>query len=106
MATTKNVNYTNEQSTKLVADFLAGASVESLAETFGKSTRSIVAKLSREGVYKAKERTTKNGEKVISKEEFVELIADKLACNMEDLTGLEKANKTTLERILKGFTAE
>ena len=106
MATTKNVNYTTEQTTKLVADFKAGLSVEALAEAFGKSTRSIVAKLSREGVYTAKERTTKTGGKIISKEEFVELIADKLACSAEDLTGLEKANKTTLERILKGFEAE
>ena len=103
MATTKNVNYTAEQSTKLVTDFLSGMSVDDLAKNFGKTTRSIVAKLSREGVYKAKERTTKTGEKVISKEEFVELIADKLECSAEDLSGLEKANKTTLERILKGF---
>lgn len=103
MAATKNVNYTTEQSTKLVADFLSGMSVDDLAKSFGKTTRSIVAKLSREGVYKAKERTTKTGEKVISKEEFVELIADKLACSADDLSGLEKANKTTLERILRGF---
>ena len=103
MATTKNVNYTTEQSAKLVADFLSGMSVEDLANNFGKTTRSIVAKLSREGVYKAKERTTKTGEKVISKEAFVELIADKLECTADDLGGLEKANKTTLERILRGF---
>lgn len=101
--TTKAVNYTAEQSVKLVADFLAGSSVETLAKTFGKSTRSIVAKLSREGVYKAKERASKTGGAVISKEAFVALIADKLECSADDLGGLEKANKTTLERILRGF---
>ena len=46
MATT--VNYTAEQTAKLVADYKAGVTVEQLAQEMGKTVRSIVAKLSRE----------------------------------------------------------
>ena len=41
--------------------------VDALADELGKTTRSIIAKLSREGVYIAQPRTTKSGEPVISK---------------------------------------
>ena len=56
--TDKTVNYTPEQTAQLVAKYNDGVSVESLAEMFGKTTRSIVAKLSREGVYHAKSKST------------------------------------------------
>ena len=52
--TAKTVNYTPEQTTKMVADYQAGVTVDQIAEALGKSVRSIVAKLSREGVYKRK----------------------------------------------------
>ena len=52
--TTKTVNYTPEQTAQMVADYQAGTSVEMIAETFGKTVRSVVAKLSREKVYVAK----------------------------------------------------
>lgn len=103
MANAKNVSYTEEQTTSLLAQFAEGVTVEALASAFGKSTRSIIAKLSREGVYKAKERVSKTGEPIKSKEEFVEDIAALLGCSADDLTGLEKANKTTLARVFKGL---
>ena len=65
--TTKTVNYTDEQTAKVVADYAAGVTVETIAEALGKTTRSVIAKLSREGVYKAKEYKTKTGEKVEKK---------------------------------------
>ena len=51
----KTVNYTPEQTAELVAAYVADsteATVSAFAEKLGKTTRSIVAKLSREGVYK------------------------------------------------------
>ena len=66
--TAKTVNYTAEQTVEIVTAYQAGETVEALAERFQKSVRSIVAKLSREGVYKKKEYTTKNGEKVVKKD--------------------------------------
>lgn len=58
MANTKTVNYTPEQTQEIVKLFVEGTSVEALAQQFSKTARSIIAKLSREGVYKAKETTT------------------------------------------------
>ena len=56
--TDKIVNYTPEQTAQLVANYKAGATVEALATMFGKTTRSVVAKLSREGVYTAKSKAS------------------------------------------------
>ena len=59
MATAKN--YTEEQVNMMTEAYAANPSretVDSLAETLGKTTRSIIAKLSREGVYQAQPSTT------------------------------------------------
>lgn len=51
---TKIVNYTPEQTTELVSAYKAEPTpetVETFAEKFGKTVKSVVAKLSREGVY-------------------------------------------------------
>ena len=62
MATSnKAVNYTTEQTADAIAQYATGASIDAIATALGKSTRSIIAKLSREGVYKAKEYKTKTG---------------------------------------------
>ncbi|NDB15243.1 MAG: hypothetical protein EBX53_12735, partial [Betaproteobacteria bacterium] len=57
----KAVNYTAEQTAKIIADYQAGVAVESIAQAMGKTVRSIVAKLSREKVYIAKSYVNKNG---------------------------------------------
>ena len=104
MATSnKAVNYTTEQTADAIAQYATGASIDAIATALGKSTRSIIAKLSREGVYKAKEYKTKTGGAVIAKETFVELIANALNVDTEKLGGLEKANKATLEIIYKAL---
>ena len=72
--TSKTVNYTPEQTLKMVADYTAGVSVDKIAETLGKSVRSVVAKLSREGVYKKKEYKTKTGEAVVRKDAHADAI--------------------------------
>ena len=58
----KTVNYTPEQTQKMINDYQAGVSVETIADNLGKTVRSIVAKLSREKVYIKKEYKTKTGE--------------------------------------------
>jgi hypothetical protein len=55
--TDKIVTYTPEQAEQLVAGYKAGEAVEALALQMGKSVRSVIAKLSREGVYQAKAKT-------------------------------------------------
>ena len=93
------VNYTAEQTAQVVADYQAGVSVESIAETMGKTARSIIAKLSREGVYKAKEYKTKAGEKVEKKDETAYAIGAVLQLTEAETESLTKANKTALRKI-------
>ena len=96
--TDKTVNYTPEQTALLVAKYKDGTTVEVLAEMFGKTTRSVVAKLSREGVYTAKSKAT--GVARVKKAELVDRIASLCGANPEAFDSLEKANHEVLEAIL------
>jgi response regulator RpfG family c-di-GMP phosphodiesterase len=104
--TAKTVNYTPEQTLKMVADYQAGTTVESIAEALGKSVRSVVAKLSREKVYVAKTYTTKTGEVVVKKDAHADFIAQALGLTEADADSLTKANKTALAKIVDFIKAE
>jgi hypothetical protein len=95
----KIANYTSEQTLKLVADYKAGIQVEDIAKAMGKSVRSIVAKLSREGVYQKKEYTTKTGEAPVKKDEHADAIGKALNLSEGDTDSLAKANKRALAAI-------
>ena len=94
---TKPVTYTVEQTQSLVADYAAGTSVDELALKFGKSVRSIVAKLSREGVYVKKVAAAKEAAGASRKEEVV--LALELAAGTE-MPSLHKCTKADLEKLL------
>ena len=98
--TNQTVNYTPEQTAQLVANYKAGATVETLATMFGKTTRSVVAKLSREGVYQAKTRATVAR---VKKAELVDRIAALCSATPEAFDSLEKANHEVLEAILQNL---
>lgn len=104
--TAKTVNYTPEMTAKMVADYTAGISVEMIAEGMGKTVRSVVAKLSREKVYKAKEYKTKTGETPIKKDAHADFIGDALGLTEADTESLTKANKTALAKIADFIKAE
>ena len=104
--TAKAVNYTPEQTAKMVADYQAGVTVESMAEALGKSVRSIVAKLSREGVYQKKVYKTKTGEAVVKKDAWADYIGEALGLSEADTESLTKANKTALAKIADFIRAE
>jgi len=104
--TAKTVNYTPEQTAKMVGDYTTGVTVEAIAETLGKSVRSVVAKLSREGVYKKKTYTTKTGEAVVKKDEWADYIGSALGLTEADTESLTKANKTALAKIADFIKAE
>jgi len=97
--TAKTVNYTPEQVTKMVSDYKDGIAVESIAESLGKTVRSVVAKLSREGVYQAKTYTTKTGESVVKKDMVADSIGLILRLTEAETESLTKANKTALSKI-------
>ena len=98
--TTKTVNYTDEQTAKVVADYAAGVTVETIAEALGKTTRSVIAKLSREGVYKAKEYKTKTGETPVKKDSLAEEMGELFGLSEGEVDSLTKANKTALVKIV------
>jgi len=76
MATEKTVNYTAEQTAQVIADYTAGVSIETIAASIGKSSRSIIAKLSRMGAYKKKEYVTKSGEAPVKREKLADDIGE------------------------------
>jgi len=99
----KTVNYTPEQTLKMVADYQSGVTVEQIAETLGKSVRSIVAKLSREGVYEKKVYKTKTGEPVVKKDAHADAIGAILRLPENDVESLTKANKSALKAIFEAL---
>lgn len=101
--TVKAPNYTAEQTAKMVADYKAGVTVESIAETLGKSVRSVVAKLSREKVYQAKVYVSKTGEPVAKKDDTADAIGKVLRLSENDTSSLAKANKVALRAILNAL---
>jgi len=102
--TAKAPNYTAEQTEALRAAYLAGETTEAIAEKLGRTVKSIVAKLSREGVYKAKTYVTKTGAAPVKKDEHATAIAMVLG-NLSDgeADSLTKANKTALVKIVNAF---
>jgi len=97
--TAKTLNYTPEQTAKMVADYQDGVSVEMLAQELGKTVRSIVAKLSREKVYQAKTYVSKTGEAPIKKDVHADFIGEALGLTEADTESLTKANKVALAKI-------
>lgn len=101
--TAKILNYTPEQTTKMVADYANGVTVESIAQELGKTVRSVVAKLSREKVYQAKTYVSKTGAKPIKKDVHADAIGAILLLPENDIESLTKANKSALEAIFKAL---
>ena len=99
-------NYTDEMVEQMTAQYEANPTretVDALAQTFGKTTRSIIAKLSREGIYKAQPRTTKTGEPVISKSQFVSAIVEHFGVEMPTLV---TAGNQALQRLCEALELE
>ena len=103
MSAEKVANYSAEQTERLKAGYLAGETVEALASELGKTVRSVVAKLSREGVYKAKEKVA--GKREMKKSEMVAKIAELTGATEEQLESLEKATGPALMAVLKALEA-
>jgi hypothetical protein len=88
--------YTPEEEAKLKA--YPQKSPEELAEELGKSKRSVIAKLSKLGVYVRPARVTKAGDPIISKAELVAEIEQKLEAEFPTLV---KAGKEDLRALLE-----
>ena len=97
---TKTVNYTPEMTTKLVDAYKAApsaATVAAFAAEFGKSSKSIIAKLSKEGVYKPAKPVGKKGG--IKKADLVDAIVEMVPMPASDADSLSKVTMKALSAI-------
>ena len=99
----KTINYTPEQTAQIISDYQSGLSVEIIADNVGKTVRSIVAKLSREKVYIAKEYKSKTGETPVKKDIHADAIGAILRLPENDIESLTKANKNALKVIFEAL---
>ena len=96
MAEARKINYSPELTGQIVSAYQAGTAVEEIAETIGKSVRSVRSKLVREGVYVAKEKVaTRKVEGPTKKEILRDLDATGF-----DTAGFQGATKDALTRLL------
>ena len=93
-------NYTDEQVQYMVDKYTAEPNretVDKLAEKLNKSIKSIIGKLSREGVYQKAIYRTKTGEVPMTKGEIIVKVAELLEAEYHRLAGLEKSPKQDLK---------
>ena len=93
-------NYTDEQVDLMVKNYVAEPNretVDGLAILFDKSIKSIIGKLSREGVYQKAIYKTKSGEVPMTKHEIINNMAIFLEIDSSKIMGLEKAPKQDIK---------
>lgn len=93
------MSYSAELTQEIVNEYLQNPSretVELIADRLGKSARSVIAKLSSEGVYKTPVRTTKTGDPIVKKEELVEDIEKWFGIEVPTLVKTGKLDLRTL----------
>ena len=98
------VNYTQEEVSVMIDRYTADPSrdtVDALAMELNKSVKSIIGKLSREGVYQKAIYRTKTGELPITKAELIVELADIMSSDSSKMMGLEKAPKQDLKYLLE-----
>jgi hypothetical protein len=94
-------NYTSEMVIRMIEQYTENptlSTVEALANEFGRPVKSIIAKLSREGVYRKQPRLTKTGEPPVRKEMLVFMIEERLGFPVESF---HKASKIDLIRLCR-----
>ena len=100
------INYTPEQvewMSNLYNQTPSRQTVEEIASTLEKSSKSVIGKLAREGIYQKAEYKSKTGEKPITKLQLVSNLAARLELETEELTGLEKAPKGVLKLLCENL---
>jgi len=93
-------NYTSEQVEEMTSAYTHNPTretVDILADKYNKSIKSIIGKLSREGVYQKQVYKTKTGEVPMTKQEIVGMMAELLDIDSSKIMGLEKAPKQDIK---------
>ena len=95
------VNYTTDQVEQMVEMYTNGDSVVEISNVVGKSTRSVIAKLAREGVYVAKPRKVATG--AVRKADIVATIANHIGSDLESLTKASKDDLVVLATAIQSW---
>jgi len=93
-------NYTDAQVDYMVTAYQTDANrdtVNALASELNKSVKSIIGKLSREGVYQKAVYKTKSGEVPMTKQQTIVELADLLGIESSKIMGLEKSPKQDIK---------
>jgi hypothetical protein len=96
----RKVNYTEAQVASMIERYQAGENVETLAEAMGKSVRSVIAKLVREGVYVAAEKPKARKIEGPTKKEMLLDLERRVSF---DVTGLMGATKEAIQHLIDAF---
>jgi hypothetical protein len=105
MTAKASANYTQEMVdviSNTYSETPTRATVDSLAEKFDKTPRSIIAKLSALGIYVKAERVTKRGEPVVRKDELVAQVQQSLGF---EVPSLSKMTKVDLQNLINFFAS-
>jgi len=100
------INYTQDMVDLMTVRYSASPTretVEGLAAELNKSIKSVIGKLSREGIYQKTEYLTKTGEKPVTKKELVTRIGEVLGIEYQTLAGLEKSPKQALKSLTESL---
>lgn len=99
------INYTEEQTEEIKTIYLAAedkvAIIDVLAQKYNKPKKSIIGKLSKEGVYEKRVYKSKNGKDPITKKQLIHEVSLLIDADVERLQGLEKAPKLDLEYLIE-----
>jgi len=96
------MNYNDEETSIIIKKYVENPcrdTVDLLADAYGKSIKSIIGKLSKEGVYQRAAYKSKSGEVPVTKVELVSNIAENLGIEIEALLGLDKSPKAALRAL-------
>jgi len=99
-----DVNYTDEMVASMTEAYSSNPTLDTarkIANDFGKSTKSVVAKLVSMGIYQKAEKKTKTGGKPIQKATLVKQIESHYGFAMPSLV---KATKIDLQNMVNSFS--
>ena len=94
------VNYTEDQVATIVDQYTDGVDITVIAAGVQKSVRSVIAKLSREGIYKAVVRESSSP--VVRKTELVETIGRRIHSSVPSLVKASKSDLVLLLAAING----
>ena len=100
---TKAVNYTEEQTATVKEMFANSVAIEEIAKAVGKTPKSVIGKLVREGVYHKAEKVAATNTNSSTKAELAKAIGAVLQLEDVDVASLVSASKKALNAVFSAL---